>query len=158
MTPNTRDLKSVFVQALEQSPGLARTTYLDGVCRGDDQLRSRVEALLDFYLRTSTTHRSAADVEAGDASPDGATHLADEGTTTFTPGSPTDAGPIADGPGTRIGPYLLLQKIGEGGMGTVYMAEQSHPIRRKIALKVIKPGMDSARSSPASRPSGRRWR
>src|SRR6516162_7946879 len=65
---------------------------------------------------------------------------------------PPDAGPTADitaprriteGPGTRIGPYKLLQPIGEGGMGAVYMAEQEKPIRRKVALKIIKPGMDS---------------
>jgi len=42
-----------------------------------------------------------------------------------------------------VGPYKLLQQIGEGGMGTVFMAEQQHPVRRKVALKVIKPGMDS---------------
>ncbi len=51
---------------------------------------------------------------------------------------------IAEGPGTRIRPYKLLQKIGEGGMGVVYMAEQERPVRRKIALKIIKPGMDTA--------------
>ena len=51
--------------------------------------------------------------------------------------------PPAEGPGTVIGPYKLLQQIGEGGMGTVFMAEQTQPVRRKVALKVIKPGMDS---------------
>src|SRR5208337_38332 len=49
----------------------------------------------------------------------------------------------AKGPGSRIGPYKLLQQIGEGGMGTVYMAEQAEPVRRRVALKVIKPGMDT---------------
>src|SRR5206468_7695606 len=48
-----------------------------------------------------------------------------------------------EGPGTVIGPYKLLQQIGEGGMGTVYLAEQTRPVQRKVALKVIKPGMDS---------------
>src|SRR5262249_10648360 len=51
--------------------------------------------------------------------------------------------PIAEGPGTIIGPYKLLQQIGEGGMGVVFMAEQTEPIHRTVALKVIKPGMDS---------------
>ena len=51
--------------------------------------------------------------------------------------------PILEGPGIRIGPYKLLQQIGEGGMGVVYMAEQEQPVRRKVALKIIKPGMDS---------------
>ena len=51
--------------------------------------------------------------------------------------------PILDGPGSRIGPYKLLQEIGEGGMGVVYMAEQETPVRRRVALKIIKPGMDT---------------
>jgi non-specific serine/threonine protein kinase/serine/threonine-protein kinase len=51
--------------------------------------------------------------------------------------------PIAEGPGSHIGPYKLLQRIGEGGMGVVYMAEQERPVRRKVALKIIKPGMDT---------------
>src|SRR6476619_5470939 len=51
--------------------------------------------------------------------------------------------PLADHPETIIGPYKLLQQIGEGGMGTVYVAEQMQPVQRKVALKVIKPGMDS---------------
>ena len=53
--------------------------------------------------------------------------------------------PTDEGPGTRIGPYKLLQEIGEGGMGTVYMAEQEQPVRRKVASKIIKPGMDPTR-------------
>ena len=58
--------------------------------------------------------------------------------------APRDAPqPAAEGPGSRIGPYKLLQKIGEGGMGIVYMAERMTPFRRMVALKVIKPGMDS---------------
>src|SRR4029077_12719612 len=51
--------------------------------------------------------------------------------------------PRAEVSGTVIGPYKLLQQIGEGGMGTVFMAEQSQPVQRKVALKIIKPGMDS---------------
>ena len=56
---------------------------------------------------------------------------------------PRPAGGISEGPGQRIGPYKLLQAIGEGGMGIVFMAEQEVPVRRKVALKIIKPGMDS---------------
>src|SRR5579864_6032128 len=52
--------------------------------------------------------------------------------------------PVKEGPGTRIGNYKLLQQIGEGGMGIVFMAEQEKPVQRKVALKIIKPGMDSA--------------
>ena len=59
--------------------------------------------------------------------------------------------------GSEIGRYKVLEKIGEGGMAVVYMAEQRQPIRRKVALKIIKLGMDTRRSSPASRPSVRPW-
>src|SRR5262249_49897537 len=55
----------------------------------------------------------------------------------------TDGPPDCEGPGAMIGPYKLLEQIGEGGMGLVYVAEQQHPVRRKVALKVIKPGMDT---------------
>src|SRR5262245_55647350 len=51
---------------------------------------------------------------------------------------------ITEGPGTRIGPYKLLQLMGEGGMGAVYLAEQERPVRRRVALKIIKPGMDTS--------------
>ena len=54
-----------------------------------------------------------------------------------------DQSPIAEAPGTVIGPYKLLQQIGEGGMGVVFMAEQTEPIQRTVALKIIKPGMDT---------------
>ena len=55
------------------------------------------------------------------------------------------AGLPAERVGSVIGPYKLLQQIGEGGFGLVYMAEQDKPVRRTVALKIIKPGMDSAR-------------
>ena len=54
--------------------------------------------------------------------------------------------------------YTVLQVLGAGGMGVVYMAEQEEPVRRRVALKMIKPGMDTRQASRASRPSGRRWR
>ena len=58
----------------------------------------------------------------------------------------------------RIGPYRLIRKIGEGGMGIVWEAEQEQPIRRKVAIKLVKHGLNSeAACSPASRPSARRW-
>src|SRR5262249_22610180 len=59
------------------------------------------------------------------------------------PGGTVDEPPPAEAPGTVVGPYKLLQQIGEGGMGVVFMAEQEKPVRRKVALKIIKPGMDS---------------
>ena len=65
-----------------------------------------------------------------------------EATATSDGQTPAGARPVAEGPGSRIGLYRLLQEIGEGGMGVVYMAEQEKPVRRRIALKIIKPGMD----------------
>ena len=56
-----------------------------------------------------------------------------------------------------FGPYVILRVLGEGGMGTVYLAEQTSPIQRKVALKVVKPGWKPAPSSRASSTSGRRW-
>src|SRR5262249_58839624 len=55
----------------------------------------------------------------------------------------TTAAAVAERLGRVVGPYKLLQQIGEGGMGTVFMAEQQQPVQRKVALKVVKPGMDS---------------
>ena len=74
-----------------------------------------------------------------------AAHDASDGILDAPPPMPTtvDAPPLTEKPGTVIGPYKLLQQIGEGGMGVVYMAEQQEPVRRKVALKIIKPGMDS---------------
>ena len=68
-----------------------------------------------------------------------------------------DLPPIAERPGTQIGPYKLLEQIGEGGMGIVYMAAQKEPVRRKVALKIIKPGMDTRKWWRASRPKSRPW-
>ena len=71
---------------------------------------------------------------------------ANEGASGFlshpAPGLTVDQPPVAEQPGTVIGPYKLLQQIGEGGMGVVFMAEQTEPVKRKVALKIIKPGMD----------------
>jgi serine/threonine protein kinase/WD40 repeat protein/tetratricopeptide (TPR) repeat protein len=99
----------------------ARRLYVRRVCAGDRELEARIEALLRVQ----------------DEEPDFL-----QGT---PEGLPTATGdqPLMECPGTVIGPYKLLQQIGEGGMGVVYMAEQERPVRRKVALKIIKPGMDS---------------
>jgi serine/threonine protein kinase/tetratricopeptide (TPR) repeat protein len=111
----------LFAAALEFDTPDERGAYLDRACGGDDLLRARVAALL-------RAHQQAGSFLA--APPVGSS------ATLEAPGPP-------EGPGTVIGPYKLLQTIGEGGMGTVYMAEQERPVRRLVALKVIKAGMDT---------------
>jgi len=113
-------LESLFAAALQKPPA-DRAAYLDQTCPYDPTLRQRVEALL------------RAQVAAGSflqALPAGLCATVDEPS-------------VAERPGAVIGAYKLLQQIGEGGMGTVFMAEQMQSVHRKVALKVIKPGMDS---------------
>ena len=119
MNPEPHDpVESLFAAALALSAA-DRSAFLDSACSGDHALRQRALALLQAHAEA-----------------------AGEG---FMTGPSAPAAPAAptEGPGTRIGPYKLLQQIGEGGMGVVYMAEQEQPVRRRVALKIIKPGMDS---------------
>jgi serine/threonine protein kinase/formylglycine-generating enzyme required for sulfatase activity len=124
--------ESHFHRALEKPAG-ERAAFLEHACGDDAALRRRLEALLQAHENPSSFLEKPAlePGTAGDRLPAG---LQDQGVPR----------PLLDGPGTRIGPYKLLQQIGEGGMGTVFLAEQTHPVQRKVALKVIKPGMDSA--------------
>src|SRR5262249_40317105 len=94
--------------------------YLDAVCAGDQALRQRVEVLLQAHA--------------------GADSLFDHSAP--SPVATVDE-PLSERPGGVIGPYKLLEQIGEGGMGLVFVAEQHHPVRRKVGLKVLKPGMDT---------------
>jgi serine/threonine protein kinase/WD40 repeat protein/tetratricopeptide (TPR) repeat protein len=124
--------ESIFVAALEKPTPAERAAYLQEACAGNDQLRRRVEALL-------SAHDQSGDLL--DPPPLGAPPTVPTGfdlvAVTASPGA------LFEGPGTRIGPYKLVQSMGEGGMGIVFLAEQQHPIRRRVALKIIKPGMDS---------------
>jgi eukaryotic-like serine/threonine-protein kinase len=113
--------EQLFHQVLEQAAD-RRAAFLEAACGGDAELRHRVEVLLRAQANPGSFLLSPAH---------GVGH------------SPTHDHPPAERPGTQIGPYKLLQQIGEGGMGIVYMAEQIEPVQRKVALKVIKPGMDS---------------
>ena len=115
--------RSIFMQALDLDDPREQEAYLRRACGGDDRLRARVEALI-------RAHRAVGSFVL-DRAPG-----ADVAVTVDVP-------PPTERPGSLIGPYKLLEVIGEGGMGVVYMAEQAHPIRRKVALKVIKPGMDT---------------
>jgi serine/threonine protein kinase/WD40 repeat protein len=116
----------VFAGALLCATPEAQAAYLDGACGPDTALRRRVEALL----------RAAEG--AGDFLEEPPTGLSGEA------GSTQRVTELAsEQPGDRIGRYKLLEKIGEGGCGVVYMAEQEEPVRRRVALKILKLGMDT---------------
>jgi serine/threonine protein kinase/tetratricopeptide (TPR) repeat protein/thiol-disulfide isomerase/thioredoxin len=117
----TGELKSVFLGALEISDAEQRAAYLDEACGGNIELRSQVESLLKAHEQAGGFLKPVA----------------------FDPDVQPDQSPLAEAAGTVIGHYKLLEKIGEGGMAVVYMAEQQEPIRRKVALKIIKLGMDT---------------
>ena len=123
---NERDL---FIAALQIDDPAERAAYLDKACGGDAELRQRVEALLAAFGQAGSFLQQPAAAPAATA----------EG----TPVGPSQQNAPAEELGRVIGPYKLLQQLGEGGMGTVFMAEQTQPVQRKVALKIIKPGMDS---------------
>jgi serine/threonine protein kinase/tetratricopeptide (TPR) repeat protein len=111
----------VFDEALRRAAGADRAHYLDEACAGDPELRRRVERLLKAVAEAGSF------LEAPAQDP-----------------SPTVDQPPVESPGTVIGPFKLIEQIGEGGMGTVWMAQQTEPVKRFVALKLIKAGMDSA--------------
>jgi len=122
---------AIFAAVLEL-PADQRSEFLDEACAGDASLRQQVEALLrvhedagDFFEKLA----SVAQPSAADGAMPGPTG------TIRIPAIPSEKA------GDRIGRYKLLQQIGEGGCGVVYMAEQEEPVRRRVALKVIKLGM-----------------
>src|SRR4051812_38063797 len=124
--------ETVFFGALAKIDQAERAAYLNEACGTDTDLRRQVNRLL------------AAHPQVGSFLQDAAVHPSPlEGVASGVRGGATVEVPSPSSPGTLIGPYRLLQQIGEGGMGTVYMAEQTQPIQRKVALKIIKPGMDS---------------
>ncbi len=100
----------------------ARDTYLDHICDGNQQLRARLETLLAAHEAADSRLDSPL-LQATAERPDLCR---------------------LEGQGDWIGPYKLRERLGEGGMGVVWAAEQKQPLRRKVALKVIKPGMDSS--------------
>ena len=120
---NERD---IFLDALEFSTLGERAVFLDRACGDDRALRASVDELL-------RNHKADMFLESPAVTPP-------------QPPSDPQTGSLRTGmakPGDWIGPYKLLQEIGEGGCGTVFMAEQAEPIRRRVALKIIKPGMDT---------------
>jgi serine/threonine protein kinase/Flp pilus assembly protein TadD len=120
MADKMPDIHAIFNEAIALESEAERSKYVDEACQGDPQLMGRVEGLIHAHSEAGSFlwGRSAA--------PDATIHH-----------------PVSEKPGTIIGPYKLLQQIGEGGMGVVYMAEQTEPVSRRVALKIIKPGMDT---------------
>jgi len=122
VSDNPDRTESIFAAALARPSAAERTAYLDQACAGDAALRGRVEELLRAHERAG--------------------HLLDRP----VPGGPDRTGAYtpSEQPGAVIaGRYKLLEEIGEGGMGTVWVAEQTQPVRRKVAMKLIKAGMDT---------------
>ena len=141
MNADPKSAKAIFLEAVERHAPDQWPAFLERACAGQPELRGWVEALLEAHREVGTDrHRDLA--EGTDAGPV----------------ATVDVPPVREHPGAVIGPYKLLEQIGEGGLGVVFLAEQTEPVRRKVALKVIKPGMDTRRWSPGSRPSGRPWR
>jgi eukaryotic-like serine/threonine-protein kinase len=112
---------TVFTEAA-QLPADRRGVYLDSACGNDRELRQRVEVLLQAHDRIGDFLEQSPKKPAMEAK---------------------SRASVGDKPGDRIDHYKLLQQIGEGGCGVVYMAEQEEPVRRRVALKIIKPGMDT---------------
>jgi serine/threonine protein kinase len=129
MNEPERHCLTIFGEALECASPQERAAYLDRACGQDSTLRARVEELLQ-------AHRAAGGFLQGNASGTFPESLAPDGVST----APEAA---RERPGAVIGPYKLLEQIGEGGFGIVFLAEQTQPLRRKVALKVLKPGMDT---------------
>ncbi len=117
--------REIFGEALAFPPGEARDAHLRAACAGDELLLEEVRSLLE-------AHESADE-----------DFLEDCPALRPWRGRALREAPVAEGPGTDVGRYRLLEKIGEGGFGVVYMAEQREPVRRKVALKIVKLGMDT---------------
>ena len=113
-------IDTIFCSAIEIESSDERQSYLDRVCGADLAMRRQAERLIQAHFRGGSILDSPAHVLAA---------ALDQ--------------PVTEGVGSVIGPYKLLEQIGEGGMGLVYMAEQQRPVRRLVALKLIKPGMDT---------------
>jgi serine/threonine protein kinase len=115
---------NIFLDALEIENPEERRVFIEKACEGDAELLTQVDSLL-AASQNAGRFLQTAPMNFGNDSAD-----------------PLDLRPLHQ-LGSQIGPYRLLKRIGEGGMGTVFLAEQTVPVQRRVALKVIKSGMDS---------------
>ena len=137
---NHERLRRIFDTVMDSSRA-ERAGLLERECAGDAALRERVEAMIaaaedDRFLGSPTADVHPSSMQEG--------HTVDTPARASAPRHlRLDAVELGEKPGSRIGPYKLLQLIGEGGFGSVFMAEQEKPVARKVALKIIKLGMDT---------------
>ncbi len=136
--------RDLFIAALQKDNPAERAAYLSAACGSDADLRRRIERLLRLHADAGSflEQPAVAPGETVDPEPGG---LDGEPADIDFERTRDEPSPLGEGVGASIGPYKLVQKLGEGGMGVVWVAEQHEPVKRRVALKVIKPGMDSAR-------------
>ena len=147
MAADPRRVKEVFVAALDLPDAPARAAFLGRECGPDHDLRRRVERLLAAHAEAPASEPGPHPGTAG-VPPASLTAALPADLPTATAGGPVptaDHHPAPDEGAVIAGRYKLLQQIGEGGMGTVWMAEQLQPVKRKVAVKLVKEGMDSRR-------------
>ena len=114
-------VQDIYIEAINRDDPEDRLQFLNDACGNDDDLRKQVEKLIRHSDQVESFLQHPPEPIAATA----------------------DMPTVTERAGTQIGPYKLREQIGEGGFGVVYVAEQSKPVRRKVALKIIKPGMDS---------------
>ena len=145
MPPTPRQAKEIFLAAIEKATPAERAAFLDEACAGDVSLRQKVEELLRaHYQPGSFLEKPAAELRAHAPSSPGEVDEGQQGSSPSAIRSPASDESSSEAVGSYLGPYKLLQRLGEGGMGTVWVAEQQEPVKRRVAVKVIKPGQDSA--------------
>src|SRR5262245_15142503 len=105
-----------------QQPPQERAAYLERACAGEPALRQRVEALLGAHAAAGSFLQPTA----------------------VRPCPTAEGPPVGERPGASVGPYKLLELLGQGGMGEVWLAQQQEPVKRLVALKLIRAGLDSA--------------
>src|SRR5262249_41857786 len=120
MNTEPNNAKEIFLTAAEFVVEAERAAYVQAACGEDASLRREVDELLCHHAKLGAFLQSPADAA---------------GLSLWESN--------IERPGMVVGPYKLMEQTGEGGMGLVFVAEQQHPVRRKVALKLIKPGMDS---------------